>query len=84
MTKTKTKVNVAVADPVWQHIREEARAAVLSEPLLGGFFHSGLLHHATLEKALSYPAQEQVARAVEMGAELHALLAVLRRNASAV
>jgi len=51
---TKTKVNVAVADPVWQHIREEARAAVLSEPLLGGFFHSGLLHHATLEKALSY------------------------------
>jgi len=54
MTKTKTKVNVAVADPVWQHIREEARAAVLSEPLLGGFFHSGLLHHATLEKALSY------------------------------
>ena len=54
MSKQRPKTTVAIADPVWQHIREEARAAVQSEPLLGGFFHSGLLHHATLEKALSY------------------------------
>ncbi|MFN6951041.1 MAG: serine O-acetyltransferase [Albidovulum sp.] len=45
---------VATVDPVWSHICEEARAAVRDEPLLGGFIHSGILHHATLERALSY------------------------------
>ena len=45
---------VATVDPVWSHICEEAKAAVRDEPLLGGFIHSGILHHATLERALSY------------------------------
>lgn len=49
-----TKVKMAQVDPVWTHICEEARAAVRDEPLLGGFFHSGILHHATLERALAY------------------------------
>jgi serine O-acetyltransferase len=49
-----TKPRVAEVDPVWSHICEEARAAVRDEPLLGGFIHSGLLHHASLERALSY------------------------------
>lgn len=49
-----TRPRVAEVDPVWSHICEEARAAVRDEPLLGGFIHSGLLHHATLERALSY------------------------------
>ncbi|MCB2095716.1 MAG: serine O-acetyltransferase [Rhodobacteraceae bacterium] len=49
-----TRARVAEVDPVWSHICEEARAAVQDEPLLGGFIHSGLLHHATLERALSY------------------------------
>lgn len=49
-----TRLKVAQIDPVWSHIREEARAAVLDEPLLGGFFHSGILHHASLERALGY------------------------------
>ncbi|MCW3782231.1 serine O-acetyltransferase [Defluviimonas salinarum] len=49
-----TKPKVAQVDPVWSHICEEARAAVRDEPLLGGFIHSGLLHHATLERALAY------------------------------
>jgi serine O-acetyltransferase len=52
MAETKTKV--AQIDPVWTHVCEEARAAVKDEPLLGGFFHSGILHHATLERALAY------------------------------
>ena len=34
--------------------REEARAAVRDEPLLGGYFHSGILHHQTFERALAY------------------------------
>ncbi|MEZ5779850.1 MAG: serine O-acetyltransferase [Paracoccaceae bacterium] len=49
-----TKPRFAKVDPVWSHICEEARAAVRDEPLLGGFIHSGILHHATLEKALAY------------------------------
>lgn len=44
----------ATVDPVWSHIREEAKAAVRDEPLLGGFIHSGILHHASLERALAY------------------------------
>jgi len=45
---------VAQVDPVWSHVCEEARAAVRDEPPLGGLIHSGILHHATLERALSY------------------------------
>lgn len=45
---------VAKVDPVWSHVCEEARAAVRDEPLLGGLIHSGILHHATLERALAY------------------------------
>ncbi|WP_413872158.1 serine O-acetyltransferase [Albidovulum sp.] len=48
------KPKVATIDPVWSHIREEAKAAVRDEPLLGGFIHSGILHHASLERALAY------------------------------
>ncbi|MCB2128998.1 MAG: serine O-acetyltransferase [Rhodobacteraceae bacterium] len=48
------KQNLAKIDPVWTHICEEAKAAVRDEPLLGGYFHSGILHHASFEKALAY------------------------------
>jgi serine O-acetyltransferase len=41
-------------DPVWDRIRSEAEQAIRDEPLLGGLVHSGLLHHATFEKALAY------------------------------
>ncbi len=54
MAKRSAQTSISVADPVWQHIRDEAQAAVRTEPLLGGFYHSGLLHHATLEKALAF------------------------------
>lgn len=41
-------------DPVWSRIREEGNDAVRNEPLLGGLIHSSLLHHPSLERALSY------------------------------
>ncbi len=41
-------------DPVWSRICEEAVDAVRAEPLLGSLIHSGLLHHATMERALAY------------------------------
>jgi serine O-acetyltransferase len=41
-------------DPVWERISLEAKDAVKSEPLMGGLLHACILHHASLEKALSY------------------------------
>lgn len=41
-------------DPVWGKITQEARDAVQSQPLMGGLIHSCILHHKSLERALSY------------------------------
>ncbi len=48
------KAKLSSMDPVWQRVRQEATEAVRAEPLLGGLVHSSLLHHASLERALSY------------------------------
>ena len=48
------RAKLASVDPVWDRIREEAYAAVRSEPLMGGLLHACILHHRSLEKALSY------------------------------
>jgi serine O-acetyltransferase len=45
---------VAKLDPVWDKIQDEARKAVTDEPLVGGFVHACILHHPSIEKALSY------------------------------
>jgi serine O-acetyltransferase len=52
MAETRTKP--VLVDPVWNRVSAEAEAAVAREPLMGGLIHSCVLHHATLEKALSY------------------------------
>lgn len=57
MTKSRSAEfhpKVTAIDPVWSQICDEARDAVRDEPLLGGLIHSGLLHHATMERALAY------------------------------
>ena len=41
-------------DPVWSRVRVEARGVIRDEPLLGGLFHSSLLHHETFEQALAF------------------------------
>ncbi|WP_298494068.1 serine O-acetyltransferase [uncultured Maritimibacter sp.] len=43
-----------VIDPVWDQITSEAHEAVAHEPLMGGLIHACILHHKSLEKALSY------------------------------
>lgn len=45
---------LSTLDPVWERITNEARQAVTDEPLIGGFVHACILHHKSLEKALSY------------------------------
>ncbi len=49
-----TQSKIAAIDPVWSRIVEEAEAAIKDEPLLGGLVHSTILHHGTLERALTY------------------------------
>lgn len=49
-----TRVKLAEVDPVWDRIVDEAREAVIAEPLLGGMVHYSVLHHASLDRALSY------------------------------
>ena len=49
-----THRNIARVDPVWDRIRDEAQEAIRKEPLMGGLVHACILHHKTLQKALSY------------------------------
>ncbi|MGC1504844.1 MAG: serine O-acetyltransferase [Sulfitobacter sp.] len=46
--------NVTAFDPVWDQITSEAQQAVQDEPLIGGFVHACILHHKSIDKALSY------------------------------
>lgn len=45
---------LSTVDPVWDRIQREAEQAVQDEPLIGGFVHACILHHKSIEKALSY------------------------------
>lgn len=49
-----TRRNIAPVDPAWDRITKEAQQAVRDEPLMGGLIHACILHHKTIEKALSY------------------------------
>ena len=48
-------------DPIWDQITTEAEQAVADEPILGGLIHSGILHHPTLQRALSYRISRKLA-----------------------
>ena len=65
------KTNVTVLDPVWDQITDEARQAVLDEPLIGGFVHACILHHKSLNRALSYRvAAKQASNEMSMVREI--------------
>lgn len=55
--------HVQPIDPVWQRVCHEAHQAVQDEPLLGGLVHSSILHHGSLEAALSYRISMKLASA---------------------
>ncbi len=63
------KVKVTELDPVWSRIRDEAEAAIAAEPLMGGLIHSGVLHHASFERALAYRISLKLA-SDEMSAQI--------------
>ena len=41
-------------DPVWDRICDEARKAVVDEPLIGPMVHTGVLQHDSLDAALAF------------------------------
>lgn len=53
-TPRERRAELTAIDPVWSRIRDEAQAAIEDEPLLGGMMQLSVLHHDTLERALSY------------------------------
>ncbi len=46
--------SVTSVDPVWDRITREAREAVETQPLMGGLIHACILHHKSIQRALSY------------------------------
>jgi serine O-acetyltransferase len=50
----RTQASIASLDPVWTTIRGEAEQVARDEPLMASLVHAGILHHASLERALSF------------------------------
>jgi len=48
------RASLAKLDPLWQQICSDAEEAIAAEPLMGGLIHQSVLHHPSLERALSY------------------------------
>ena len=48
------KAALAASDPIWSAVRDEAEAAAVSEPALGGFLFATILSHARLEDAVCH------------------------------
>ena len=48
-------------DPVWSTIRREADQVARDEPLMASLVHAGILHHSSLERALSYRIAQKLA-----------------------
>ncbi|WP_111536590.1 serine O-acetyltransferase [Palleronia aestuarii] len=74
-----TAQKIATVDPVWNRIRHEGEQAAADEPILCGLIHASILHHDSLERALSYrislklasgEMSEQIVR--ELADEAHA------------
>jgi serine O-acetyltransferase len=51
---------LAVCDPIWSSLRDEAEALVRNEPSLASFVHATVLKHERLEDALSYLLAKKV------------------------
>ncbi len=57
----RTQANIASLDPVWSTIRREAEQIARDEPLMASLVHGGVLHHGSLEGALSYRIAQKLA-----------------------
>ncbi len=57
----RTQASVASLDPVWSRIRAEAEGVARDDPLMASLVHAGILHHSSLERALSYRIAQKLA-----------------------
>ena len=57
----RTQANIASLDPVWTMIRREGEDVARHEPLMASLVHAGVLHHRSLERALSYRIAQKLA-----------------------
>ena len=55
--------DLKAVDPVWHQMREEAEALAANEPFMASLAHSVVLHHDTLERALSYRIAQKLSSA---------------------
>ncbi|NLR95952.1 serine O-acetyltransferase [Rhizobium sp. P38BS-XIX] len=51
---------VKVVDPIWDSMREEARAAAERDPLLAAFLYSTIINHRSLEECVIYRICERL------------------------
>ncbi|AYG66153.1 MULTISPECIES: serine O-acetyltransferase [unclassified Rhizobium] len=51
---------VKVMDPIWDSMREEARAAAQEDPLLAAFLYSTIINHRSLEECVIYRICERL------------------------
>jgi serine O-acetyltransferase len=56
-----TQAQIASLDPVWRTIRGEAEQVARDEPLMASLVHAGILHHDSLERALSFRIAQKLA-----------------------
>jgi serine O-acetyltransferase len=57
----RTQPNLASLDPIWSTIKLEADQVARDEPLMASLVHAGILHHSSLERALSYRIAQKLA-----------------------
>ena len=71
MAQKQSRLNDAIQklDPVWAKIRDEADAIVRHEPEIGTFIYASILHHDTLETAVTHRVAERLDHA-DVTAEL--------------
>lgn len=60
LTTGKPDSKLALVDPVWSRIRDEAEALAAQEPALASFLYASVLHHERLEGALGYHLAEKL------------------------
>jgi serine O-acetyltransferase len=51
---------VKIVDPIWDSMREEARAAAERDPLLAAFLYSTIINHRSLEECVIYRICERL------------------------
>jgi len=55
------KAQLSAVDPVWASIKAEGQAIIATEPAMAGVVYGTVLHHKSLESALSYRIAQKLA-----------------------